>query len=74
MPKASGSPPAPFQGMLEVSYRGTLGASSWNVDHGFITNGGEFFPDPDFDILLGELFAIFAAPCATGRQAWPSGR
>ena len=58
---AAGSPPVPFQGMLAVSYRGTLGASSWNVDHGFITNGDEFFPDPDFDILLGELFAIFAA-------------
>lgn len=60
MAKATGVKPPPLEGQLDCLFGGQIETTSWAVQHEFITNGGELTPPADFDVLLEELFAVFA--------------
>lgn len=60
MAKATGDKPPPLEGQLDCLFGGQIETTTWAVQHEFITNGGELTPPADFELLLDELFAVFA--------------
>jgi len=58
--KALGNKPPPLLGQLDALYVGTVESTSWAVQHEFITNGDELTNPADLELVLTELFALFA--------------
>ncbi len=61
MPSASGHKAAPPGGTIEAVYSGDVEGTSWQVVHYFASDGSADSDIEDFDLVLEDLYALFAA-------------